>query len=181
VLSATETRTGACETRICVAGGCDAIGASSAASLSAASVAALSVLRRDDEVLLLRVCSAAEVRARSRAKRPLSRSTDSGSESADCPRLGNLTFSWGGKTSRSSGMETSWESESLGGREVVKFDGIGVALCVEDVTGEVVKIAGLAGRRLSDTKGNESVADGGRETGRLLRIELGVCGREIAE
>lgn len=78
-------------------------------------------------------------------------------------------------------MGTLWESESLGGRDVARFDGIGVALCVEDVTGEVVKSAGLVGRRLSGTKGNESVADGGRETGRLLRIELGVCGREGAE
>jgi hypothetical protein len=69
----------------------------------------------------------------------------------------------------------------LGGREFARFDGIGVDLCVEDVTGEVVKSAGFVGRRLSGTKGNESVADGGRETGRLLRIELGVCGREGAE
>jgi hypothetical protein len=85
--------TGAWVTRTYAEGGNDAIGAPSTASLSAASVAALSVLRRDDEVLLLRVCSAADVRARSRAKRPLSRSIDSGSDSADCPRLGNLTFS----------------------------------------------------------------------------------------
>ena len=61
----------------------------------------------------------------------------------------------------------------VGGKEVAWFDGVAVALCVEDVTGEGVKSAGLGG-----TKGNESVADGGRETGRLLRIELGVCGRE---
>jgi hypothetical protein len=89
----TEMTTGAGVTRVYATGGCDAIGVSSAASLSAASVAALSVLRSDDEVLLLRVCRAADVRARSRAKRPLSRSTDSGSDSADCPRIGNLTFS----------------------------------------------------------------------------------------
>jgi hypothetical protein len=78
-------------------------------------------------------------------------------------------------------MGAPWESELLGGREVARFDGVGVALCEEDVMGEVVKSACLVGRRLSGTKGNESVADGGRETGRLLRIELGVCGREGGE
>jgi hypothetical protein len=78
-------------------------------------------------------------------------------------------------------MGSLWESELFGWREVTRFDGVDVALCVEDVTGEVVKSVGLVERRLSGTKGNESVADGGRETGRLLRIELGVCGREGAE
>jgi hypothetical protein len=66
----------------------------------------------------------------------------------------------------------------LGGREVARVDGIGV---VEVVTGEVVKCAGLVGGRLTGTRGNENTEDGGRETGRLLRIELGVCGREGAE
>lgn len=114
-------------TRKEVTGGSAAMDASSAASLSAASVAALSVLRSDDVVLLLRACNAADVRARSLAKRPLSRSTDSGSDSANCPRLGNLTFNWAGKTSRSSGgMETQRESEMLGGREVARFGKIGV-------------------------------------------------------
>jgi hypothetical protein len=69
----------------------------------------------------------------------------------------------------------------LGGREVARFDGIGVALCVEDVMGEVVKCAGLVGKGLTGTRGNESAEDGGKETGRLLIIELGVCGREGAE
>ena len=63
--------------------------AASAASLSAASVAALKVLRSDDDVLLLRVWNAADVRVRKRAKRPLSRSTDSGSDSVDCSCSGN--------------------------------------------------------------------------------------------
>ena len=68
----------------------------------------------------------------------------------------------------------------LGGRDIARFDGNEVALCVEGDTGEVVKSAGLLGRALTGTRGNESAADGGRETGRLLRIELGVCGREGA-
>lgn len=61
----------------------------SGASLSAVSDAVLRVLRSDDEVLSLRACNAADVRARNRAKRPLSRSTDSGSDSAAWSCLGN--------------------------------------------------------------------------------------------
>jgi len=67
------------------------------------------------------------------------------------------------------------------GREVATVDGIEVAWGFEDVTGEVVKSADLAGGRLTGARGNESMADGGKETGKLLRIELGVCGREGAE
>jgi hypothetical protein len=90
VFAISDIATGACET---FGGGVTVEGAvkdaASAASLSAASAAALSVLRSDDEVLLLRVWNAADVRARKRAKRPLSRSTDSGSDSADCSCPGN--------------------------------------------------------------------------------------------
>jgi hypothetical protein len=87
-----------------------------------------------------------------------------------------------GKASRSSGGDdTRRESEMLRGREVARVDGIDAAWCVEVVTGEVVKGAGLLGGCLAGTQGNESTEDGGRETGRLLRTELGVCGREGTE
>jgi hypothetical protein len=71
--------------------------------------------------------------------------------------------------------------ETLCGSEVARVDGIGVVRCVAGVTGEVVKGGGLEGGRVTDVTGNENTEVGGRETGRLLRIELGVCGREVAE
>lgn len=84
-----------------------------------------------------------------------------------------------GRASRSSGGDdTRRELEMLRGREVARVD---AAWCVEVAKGEVVKGAGLLGGRSAGTRGNESTEDGGRETGRLLRIELGVCGREGAE
>ena len=139
---------GACVTRIYATGGNDAIGASSTASLSAASVAALSVLRSDDEVLLLRVCSTVQMCVpAAREKRPLSRSTDSGSDSADCSSpwesdvqlRQDISVFWRGNPMRVGIV--GWE------RGLQRLMESGVALCVEDVTGEVVKSAGLVGRR----------------------------------
>jgi len=174
-----DTVTGACV--ICkgrtTAGG---VGdASSAASLSAASAAARSVLRSDDEALLLCPGNGADFRARNRE---LSRSTDSDSDLTDCSCFGNRKLSGKGKAYGFSGnVGTLWELEMSDGREVATVDGIEVAWGFEDVTGEVVKSADLAGGRLTGARGNESMADGGKETGKLLRIELGVCGREGAE
>jgi hypothetical protein len=162
--------------------GAAAMDASSAASLSAASVAARSVLRSDDEVLLRCTCNARDVRARNREKRPFSRPTDSGSDSADCSGLGNRKCGWIGRIFKSSGgLDGRREVEMLGGMEVARVDGIDAAWREGVATGDLVKGICWVGGRLTGTRGNESTEDGGRETGRLLRIELGVCGREGAE
>jgi hypothetical protein len=78
-------------------------------------------------------------------------------------------------------VDTRCGFEILGGREVARVDGIGTAGRVEgEVMGEVVKGDDLAGVWLTGGWGNENTADGGSDTGRLLRMELGVDGREGA-
>jgi hypothetical protein len=176
ILSATMT--GGCVT----AGGIETAGgamvdASSEASLSAAAAAARSVLRSDDDVLLLRSSSVVDVWERNRARCPVLRPTDSRSDSTAFFCFGKWELSCRGKASKScGGVDIQRDSEILDVREAIRVDGIGTASREEEVAvGEVVK-----GGKLPCGRGNENTADDGRETGRLLRLELGVCEREGA-